>query len=235
MKILIADDEAPAREKLRRLLHEADAQCTVVEAVDGLQAYQLIEQERPDVAILDIQMPQLSGLDIAAQLDAEKAPRIVFVTAFDEHAVKAFELNAIDYLLKPYDRERFFKMWTRIKEGKPFIHRATAIPLKRMLVPQKDKLLLLDIEHIYWIESDDNDVHLHCAQQQHTLRRSLQDLLSLLPAQQFVRVHKSAAVNLLQIAQLEPLFKGDYDIVLKNGHHLRMSRRYKDELFARLS
>ncbi len=234
MKILIADDEAPARDKLRRWLQEADGRNDIVEASNGVQAFELIQQQQPDLALLDIHMPQLNGLDVAAQLDGPNAPRVVFVTAYDEHAVKAFELNAVDYLLKPYDKTRFLRMWQRVNDQVAAPPTATQLPLQRLLIPQKEKLLLVDIENIVWIESDDNHVKLHCIDTSHSLRKPLHDLLQLLPPQQFIRVHKSAAVNLLHIAQMAPLFKGDYEITLKNGQTLRMSRRYKDDVFAKL-
>lgn len=243
IRALIADDESPAREKLQRWLVELSDFEVVALAVDGLQAAAFIEQERPDAVFLDIQMPGLNGLEVAAQLEQETAPLIVFVTAYDEHAVKAFDLNAVDYLLKPYDKDRLLKAVTRVRDrldGKQ--SRAPAVATaraqtgssERLLVPEGERLQLIESGSIDWLESDDNYVHVHTANRKYLLRRTLQDLLMQLGEQRFARIHKSAAVNVAAIASLTPLFKGDYEVTLRNGVVLRLSRRYKDALFARM-
>jgi len=243
IRAVIADDEAPAREKLERWVADQPDMAVVGSAEDGLSAAQCIEQFRPDVAFLDVQMPTLSGLQVAAQLEPSRAPLIVFVTAFDEHAVKAFDLNAIDYLLKPYDRDRFARSMQRVRErlrahesGATAVAmgRARAAACERLLVPDRERLQLIDAASIEWIEADDNYVHVHTAARTYLLRRTLQDLLSQLGEQRFVRIHKSTAVNLAAIGSLTPLFKGDYEIHLHNGRTLRLSRRYRDALFARM-
>lgn len=243
IRILVADDEALAREKLERWVAEQPDMEVVGSVEDGLMAAQRIEQLRPDVALLDIQMPLLSGLEVAAQLEASCAPLIVFVTAFDEHAVKAFELNAVDYLLKPYDKERLLRALHRVRGrlGRSDSHgaavataRAQTASSTRLLVPDGERLQLIDTTSVEWLEADDNYVHVHTARRSYLLRRTLQDLLLQLGAQQFVRIHKSAAVNLSAIAALTPLFKGDYEVELRNGRALRLSRRYRDALFHRM-
>lgn len=243
IRVLIADDEPPARDKLQRWLGEQADIEVVARAEDGLQAAAAIEQMRPDVTFLDIQMPGLNGLEVAAQLEQSTAPLIVFVTAYDEHAVKAFDLNAVDYLLKPYDKERLLKSLTRVRERlgdrqsrAPAVAtaRAQTHSSDRLLVPEGERLQLIDTAAIDWLEADDNYIHVHTASRRHLLRRTLQDLLVQLGEQRFVRIHKSAAVNIAAIASLTPLFKGDYEISLRNGHTLRLSRRYKDALFARM-
>lgn len=243
MRIVIADDEPPAREKLERWLTE-QSDVTVVGAVeDGLSAAQQIEQLRPDVAFLDVQMPLLSGLQVAGQLELSSAPLIVFVTAFDEHAVKAFDLNAVDYLLKPYDQNRLSRTVQRVRErlhAKESGARAVAIgrarvaSCERLLVPDRERLQLIDAASIEWLEADDNYVHVHTPARSYLLRRTLQDLLSQLGEQRFERIHKSTAVNIGAIESLTPLFKGDYEIHLHNGRVLRLSRRYREALFARM-
>jgi len=243
MRILIADDESPARDKLQRWLGEQADIEVVSRAEDGLQAAAAIEQLRPDVAFLDIQMPGLNGLEVAAQLEQETAPLIVFVTAFDEHAVKAFDLNAVDYLLKPYDKDRLMRSLARVRDRFGNAEsRATAVTTARgqtnssdrLLVPEGERLQLIDSTSIEWLEADDNYVHVHTANRDYMLRRTLQDLLSQLGEQRFARIHKSAAVNISAIASLSPLFKGDYEVALRNGRTLRLSRRFKDALFARM-
>jgi two-component system, LytTR family, response regulator len=251
IRVLIVDDEAPARAKLQRWLSEQPDLQVIGEADNGLQAAEQIERGQPQLVFLDIQMPGLSGLEVAAQLDSAQAPLLVFVTAFDEHAVKAFELNAVDYLLKPYDKDRLLKTLARVRERlgqHRDLNAATASPAvatarrlqqaqgcaTRLLVPMGESLQLLDVDRIHWCEADDNYIHLHTAQQRYTLRRTLHDLLAQLNPRQFIRVHKSAAVNLQEIATLEPLFKGDYEIVLRSGQAVRMSRRYSEDLLGLL-
>lgn len=243
MRVLIADDESPARDKLQRWLSEQADIEVVARAEDGLQAAQAIEQLRPDVAYLDIQMPGLNGLEVAAQLEQDTAPLIVFVTAFDEHAVKAFDLNAVDYLLKPYDKDRLLRSLGRVRDRLGSgDYRASAVTTARgqtnssdrLLVPEGERLQLIDSTAIDWLQADDNYVHVHTANRVYLLRRTLQDLLSQLGEQRFARIHKSAAVNISAISSFTPLFKGDYEVSLRNGRTLRLSRRYKDALFARM-
>jgi two-component system LytT family response regulator len=243
IRVVIADDEAPAREKLERWLADQPDMVVVGAAEDGLSAAQGIEQLRPDVAFLDVQMPLLSGLHVAGQLELSSAPLIVFVTAFDEHAVRAFDLNAVDYLLKPYDQDRLARSVQRVRERlhakesgakAVAIGRARASSCERLLVPDRERLQLIDAASIEWLEADDNYVHVHTPARSYLLRRTLQDLLSQLGDKHFVRIHKSTAVNIHAIESLTPLFKGDYEIHLRNSRVLRLSRRYRDALFARM-
>jgi two-component system LytT family response regulator len=243
MQVLLADDEAPARDKLQRWLAEQPGVEVVSRAEDGLAAAQAIEELRPDVAFLDIQMPGLSGLEVAAQLEESTAPLIVFVTAFDEHAVKAFDLNAVDYLLKPYNKDRLLRSLERVRERLGAGERRTAAVAtarvqtgsrERLLVPDGERLQLVDSGSIEWLESDDNYVHVHTASRRYLLRRTLQDLIAQLGEERFARIHKSVAVNIAAIGSLTPLFKGDYEVHLRNGRTLRLSRRYKEHLFARM-
>lgn len=243
IRVLIADDEAPAREKLERWVAEQTDMQLAGCAEDGLVAARCIERLHPHVAFLDVQMPGLSGLEVAAQLEESSAPLIVFVTAFDEHAVKAFELNAVDYLLKPYDKDRLLRALQRVRErlgageshtAAVSIARAQTGASERLLVPDGERLQLIDSTSIEWLEADDNYVHVHTAARRYLLRRTLQDLLLQLGGEHFVRIHKSVAVNLSAIAALTPLFKGDYEVELRNGRALRLSRRYRDVLFSRM-
>lgn len=209
---------------------------------DGLTATQGIIAAPPDVVFLDIQMPGLNGLEVAAQLEPENAPLLVFVTAYDAHALAAFDLNAIDYLLKPYDEERFRRALDRVRErllspGQPTsavrVARSYIGVSERLLVPAGDSLRLIDSASVHMLEADDNYVHVHTADRQYLLRRTLRDLLQQLGEQRFVRIHKSIAVNIAEIDALSPLFKGDYELRLRSGKVLRLSRRYTADLFAR--
>jgi two-component system LytT family response regulator len=241
MRALIVDDEAPARDKLRRWLGEQPDVELVGECADGLAAATAIVRLAPDVVFLDIQMPGLSGLEVAAQLEPSAAPLLVFVTAYDEHAIRAFELDAVDYLLKPYDKDRLRKTIERLRARREPAARATAVrsarrrtgTSERLLVPQGDGLELIEASAIHWLEADDNYVHVHSAQGRFMLRRTLADLLEQL-GRRFVRIHRSAAVNIAEVKALSPSFKGDHQLQLRSGVQLRLSRRYKDELFALL-
>lgn len=241
IRALIADDEWAARAKLKAWLMEEGDIDVAAECEDGVAAAQALDRQPVDVAFLDIQMAGLSGLEVAAQLETANAPLLVFVTAFDEHAIKAFELNAIDYLLKPYDRGRLLLTLARIRaRAADRAARAQAIATARartgssarLLVPERGQLRLIDSSAIEWLEADDNYVHVHTATQAFMLRRTLQDLRAQLGERQFVRIHKSTAVNIAAIAALAPLFKGDHDVQLRSGRTLRLSRRYKDALFS---
>jgi len=241
MRVLIVDDEAPARDKLRRWLStHADIEIAG-EFADGLAAAAAIESTRPDAVFLDIQMPGLSGLEVAAQLESDTAPLLIFVTAFDEHAIRAFDLNEVDHLLKPYDRDRLQKSLQRLRERRGAAPARSAIQTaraqtrssERLLVPRGEQLELIEAAAILWLEADDNYVHVHTAKAKYLVRRTLADLLEQL-GESFVRIHKSTAVNLAEVASLSPLFKGDHEVRLRNGTVLRLSRRFRDPLFARM-
>ncbi len=243
MRVLIVDDEAPARDKLRRWLAEQPDIALIGECADGVEAAAAIANLQPDAVFLDIQMPGMSGLEVAAQLEPAQAPLLVFVTAYDEHAIKAFDLNAVDYLLKPYDKDRLHKTLERIRARRGEAPGAAASAVRtaraqtgsseRLLVPNGEQLQLIETSSIHWLEADDNYVNVHTAQAKYMLRRTLSDLLAQL-GDRFARIHKSVAVNIGEVKSLSPLFKGDHDVTLRSGAVLRLSRRYKDELFARI-
>jgi two-component system, LytTR family, response regulator len=242
MRAVIVDDEEPARAKLRRWLgSERDIEIAG-EFADGLAAAHAIITSPPDVVFLDVQMPGLSGLQVAAQFEPEAAPLVVFVTAYDAHALAAFDLNAVDYLLKPYDEERFRRALDRLRGRlRSPEKRGSAVRMAReqtgvsdrLLVPAGDGLRLIDSAGIHSLEADDNYVHVHTAGQTYVLRRTLRDLLQQLGEQRFVRIHKSVAVNIAEIDALSPLFKGDYELRLRSGKLLRLSRRFAADLFGR--
>jgi two-component system LytT family response regulator len=244
IRALIVDDETPARDKLRRWIAENPDFEIAGESADGLAAAAAMTALTPDVVFLDIQMPGLSGLEVAAQLEPADAPLIVFVTAFDEHAIAAFDLDAVDYLLKPYDKDRLQKTLERVCQRtgtgrdatRSAVHtaRAQTGSSERLLVPRGESLALIDAGSIHWLEADDNYVHVHTGGARYLLRRTLADLLAQLGEQRFVRIHKSTAVNLAEIATLSPIFKGDHEVRLRSGATLRLSRRFKDSLFARM-
>jgi two-component system, LytTR family, response regulator len=243
IRALIAEDEWAARAKLALWLREQGDIEVVAQPEDGLSAAEAILRHEPDVAFLDIQMPGLSGLEVAAQLEQGAAPLLVFVTAFDAHAVRAFELNAIDYILKPFDKDRLLLTLARVRgrtgdrlarASAVATARAQAPSSERLLVPEGGELRIIETTTIEWLEADDNYVHVHTGARSYLLRRTLQDLLAQLGERQFVRIHKSTAVNVAAIQALAPLFKGDHDVQLRGGKTLRLSRRYRAALFTRM-
>jgi two-component system LytT family response regulator len=243
IRALIVEDEWAARAKLARWLAEQGGIDVIGQSEDGFSAAEAIARMEIDVVFLDIQLPGLSGLEVAAQLEPGYAPLLVFVTAFNEHAIRAFELNAIDYLLKPFDKDRLIQTLARVRERiQDRAARAAAVSTaraqtdssERLLVPDGGQLQLLDTATIEWIEAADNYVHVHTPSRSFLLRRTLQDLLSQLGEKRFARIHKSAAVNISAIQALAPLFKGDHDVQLRSGRTLRLSRRYKDAFFSRV-
>jgi two-component system LytT family response regulator len=186
-------------------------------------------------------MPGLTGIELAAQLEPDLAPLLVFVTAYDAHALAAFELNAVDYLLKPYDRDRFGRTLDRVRDRlKSAAARAAQVSLARahtgvsdrLLVPTNEGFRIIESASVHTLEADDNYVHVYTSGQCFVLRRTLRDLLAQLGEQRFVRIHKSAAVNVREIDSLSPLFKGDFEIRLRSGKLLRLSRRYAADLFS---
>ncbi|PWF48294.1 LytR/AlgR family response regulator transcription factor [Massilia glaciei] len=240
MRVLIVDDEAPARDKLRRLLaFEADV-TEVAEARDGIDALQQIAASAPDVVFLDIQMPGVSGIELAASLPAP-VPLIVFVTAFDQYAISAFDANAIDYLLKPYDRERLrrslARVRARLRPGAPADRLGmapdTGQPVRQLLVTERGVTRIVRVDQIGWIETADNYVVLHCAHEQPLMRQTLAGLLDKL-GPGFMRCHRRAAVRLACVERIIALDKGDCELLLSGGALVPCSRQYRSALIARL-
>ena len=240
MRVLIVDDERPARDKQRRLLEGEPGIDAIEAARDGVDALQRIAQFRPHAAFLDIQMPEGSGLELAASLPAP-APLIVFVTAFDQYAIGAFDANAIDYLLKPYDLARLQRALARLRER---LHAPAACesalpefgdghPVRQLLVTERGATRVVRVEQVGWIETADNYVVLHCADQQPLMRQTLAALLDKL-GPRFVRCHRRAAVQLAWIERVVALDKGDCELVLRNGARVPCSRQYRSAVMARL-
>ncbi|WP_426190935.1 LytR/AlgR family response regulator transcription factor [Massilia sp. DWR3-1-1] len=239
MRILIVDDEQPARARLRRLLGQcADgAALHIDEARDGVEALALSALARPDVIFLDIEMPEASGLEVAASLPAP-APLVVFVTAYDQYAVPAFDANAIDYLLKPYDLARLERALGRVRQQLRAATPAPApphgLPLRQLLVSERGVTRVVRVEQIGWIETADNYVVLHCADAQPLLRQALATLVAGL-GPRFVRCHRRAAVQLAWIEHVVSGDKGDGELVLRGGARVPLSRQYRAALLARLA
>ena len=245
LSVLIVDDEPIARHALARLLREQADIEIVGECGDGASALAAIRAQSPDLVFLDIQMPELTGLDVAAAL-GERLPATVFVTAFEQYAVRAFEANALDYLVKPFSRERFAQTLQRarsrlsaspqnpqrIAEALQAIRRREDY-LERIPVRVDEHVVLVPVDEIVWIRANRNTVQLHLAQASHELRETMTALATRLDPRQFARVHRSAIVNLRRVKTIHPWFNGHHVLTLDTGQQLRMSR-YQHELFLRL-
>ncbi|HTX57285.1 MAG TPA: LytTR family DNA-binding domain-containing protein [Candidatus Acidoferrales bacterium] len=239
LSVMIADDETPARRKLARFLGDHDDVSIVAEAANGIDAVDLIAMTKPDLLFLDIHMPDLDGLGVAETLArAEQPPSIVFVTAHDQYALKAFEVNALDYLLKPYDRQRFEQALNKARrslEAKPDAAKLAAALseirneeryVRRLLIPNDGRSFFVATREIARLEASGNNVMVHTARGAHTLRATLESLEARLDPAHFARVHRSHVVNIDEIAEIHPWFHGDYKILMRDGTEIAWSRRY---------
>ena len=238
LRVLIADDEAPARRQLHRVLQALPGIEWVGEAGDGLEALRLVAALQPDVLLLDIQMPLMGGLDVAANLPAP-APLVVFVTAYDEHALRAFELAAVDYLLKPWDAERLLhaleRARARLLRGERQPATAPRIgPLQRLVVPAGDALHVVALDDVCVITAQDNYVTLCTGERDWLLREPLGALVERLQNPAIVRVHRSHAVNLRHVAAYARHPGGDGEIALNGGRHVPCSRTYREDFLRQL-
>jgi len=235
MRLLIVDDERPARNRLRRMLALAPGIESVREAADGVEALCMVESERPDALLLDIDMPELSGIDLAALLPAP-APLVVFVTAHQDYALRAFDSEAVDYLLKPFDQARLQRALERLRlrlaapaqPGTP-----PPSPPRQLLVSERGATRVVQVADIDWLETADNYVALHTPAGAPLLRQTLGALLDQL-GPGFARCHRRAAVRLSAIERIAPLDKGDCELVLRGGARVPCSRQYRPALLALL-
>ena len=245
IRAILADDEPVARDLLRGMLASCPDVEVVAECADGEQAVQAIRQERPDVAFLDIRMPRLSGLEAAASLAADETPYIVFVTAFDDFAVRAFELHALDYLLKPFDESRLSRTVERVRESLKLSRAARTAErldgflgqlerigksIERVAVKQGSETVILSLRDVAWIESEANYVRLHNDRGAHLLRSTLSGIASRLDPARFVQIHRGTIVNVERIERLSSCGRGDYRVVLRDGTELKLSRRFRSRL-----
>jgi two-component system LytT family response regulator len=244
---LLVDDEPLAREGLRILLARDPDVSAVHEARNGQEAVEAIRALRPDLVFLDVQMPEMDGFAVAQEVGAAQMPAVVFVTAHDKYAIQAFEINAIDYLLKPVTEERFAKALARAKarlEIRPADEAKRQIlslletiaspqrPVKRLAVRSAGKTVFVDIEDIDWMEAADNYVQLHAGRAEHLLHVTMNTLEKSLDPGLFLRIHRSVIVNVRRIKELEPVMHGEYVITLANGVRLQSGRMYSEKLKA---
>jgi two-component system, LytTR family, response regulator len=248
-RVLIVDDEQPARQRLRELLENDPDIGEVMEVENGLDAIEVILQKQPDVAFLDIQMPGLDGLGVIDTIGIERMPVTVFVTAFDQHAVRAFESAALDYVLKPYGDERMEAAFSRAKArlndetvrefGQSMLklldgRRSDDTFLDRIVIRERDKTNLIRVDSIDCIESAGVYVALHVGNERIIHRAALSELIGRLDPRRFVRVHRSTVVNIDSVLHLEPATHGEFDLVLRDGQRVHVSRTFRPLLEARL-
>jgi two-component system LytT family response regulator len=241
-RVLIVDDEAVARRRLRRYLAADPAMSIAGECADGASAVKQIETLSPDLVFLDVQMPELDGFAVLNALPATSLPAVIFVTAFDRYALRAFDLHAIDYLLKPFSRDRFTAALDRAKEHLAGRERdgrlaalleqlrRTANAPSRVAVPSGDRIVVVSWSTVDWIEAADNYVKLHVGSAEYLLRHTLAALEKELDAAQFVRIHRSAIVRIDCVAALFPESHGDFTVQLRDGVRLPMSRTFREHV-----
>jgi two-component system, LytTR family, response regulator len=247
MRVAIVDDEGPARAALRVLLSERSDVEVVAECPNGVEAVDLIRRVPLDLVLLDVQMPGLDGFEVVGAVGAEEMPPTVFVTAYDTYAVRAFEVQAIDFVLKPFDRSRFHAAldravrriaehqnadWARrlgdMLEQRP--RTALTVGGRRLPIPLGERIAFVEVEKIDWIAAAGQSVVLHVGSSEYTLRQTLHALIASLPESTFAQIHRSHAVNVKRVKELVRLGKGDAQVVLDTGQHLRLSRRYREQL-----
>ena len=258
LRALLVDDEPLARACIRRALRPADDVEIVAECGDGSAALAAIRRHRPDLVFLDIQLPGMDGFGVLAALAAEEEPpAVVFVTAYDAFAVRAFEVHAVDYLLKPFDDPRLHRAVAEVRARQSaeqvgeFRARITALlaqlapaglatgegrtPARRVLVRDADeRARLLDLAEVHWVSAAGNNVRFHVGRVSYEVRMPLRSLLPQLDPALFRRIHRSTIVNLNAIQEIQPWFAGDCLVLLKDGQQLRMSRTYRDQLMQQL-
>jgi len=236
IRTLIVDDEPLARKKLRALLEREDDVEIVGECATGRAAVAAVKQASPDLMFLDIQMPGLDGFSTLEEIGEENLPKVVFVTAYDKYALRAFEVHALDYILKPFDRERMTQVLLRVRrEIAPGATRQLLSLLEDLRSPHHQTLLVkhagnimfVPHEEIDWVEAADNYVRLHVGNNSYLLRETISNLETTLDQRSFARIHRSTIVNIRRIKHLRPLFHGDYEVVLKSGVRLTLSRTYR--------
>jgi two-component system LytT family response regulator len=247
IRTIIVDDEELARDRIQSLLEMQPDVDLVAICTDGLTALEAIEKHRPDLVFLDVQMPGMDGFEVVEHIDQANAPAVVFVTAHDGHAIRAFEIHALDFLLKPFDQTRFEKALDRAR-GKIRSAKSTAIDShlvslleelreerkypERLIVKSSGRVFFVRTEDIDWVEASGNYVKIHTKNEAHLLRESMKNMEAKLDPKIFVRIHRSAIVNIDRIRELEPWFHGEYIVIMRDGTRLTASRVFSDRLSA---
>lgn len=251
--VLIVDDEPLARERIRTLVETESDIKVIGECANGREAITAIKELSPDLVFLDVQMPEVDGLGVVEAVGPDAMPVVIFVTAYDRYALQAFEVHALDYLLKPFDRQRFQKAMQRARQqvqreqhqevGERLLAllqatQASRKPLERLIIKNAGRVCLVRTAEIDWIEAASNYVRLHVGKDTYLLRETMNLLESRLDPRRFLRIHRSTIVNLDRIQELQPAYHGDYLVLLQDGTRLTLSRNYRpklQELFGNLS
>ena len=249
IRTLIVDDEKLARRRIRRLLAaESDVE-VIGECEDPKDAIAVIRQRAPDLVFLDVQMSEMDGFGVLESVGGSRMPAVIFVTAFDQYALRAFDVHALDYLLKPFDRARFRRALDRARAqlrqqaGTTLDRRLSALieslgsrpkNLDRVVIKSAGRIMFLRTDEIDWIEAADNYVRLHVGQESHLLRETLGSLEARLDAAKFLRIHRSTLINVDRMKELQPWFHGDYVVILQDGTKLNLSRTYRDRVIQML-
>lgn len=250
MQVLIVDDELLGRKMVRQMLENYSEVEIIGECESGEEAINEINSQNPDLVFLDVQMPEIDGFTVLSKINQDQLPFVIFVTAYDEYALRAFEVNALDYLLKPYDRKRFDQAFQRavnqINSQKSNQMNEKIISLlsekrptqqftERFVIKSGGRVFFLDVEEVMWIEADGNYVFLHTQQKKHIFRETLTSIENKLNPQKFRQISRSTIVHLNFIKELQPFFRGNYKILLTNGTELKLSHRYRDNLVKNFS
>jgi two-component system LytT family response regulator len=245
IRTLIVDDESIARDRVKRFLGAEPDIEIVGECGNGAEAVTAIQTLAPDLVFLDVQMPEMNGFEVLKTVGAENIPAVVFATAYDQFAIRAFEVHALDYLLKPFNKDRFRRavrharekirhsragrvddkllaLLQNIQDGQKYI--------ERLVVKSSGRVYFLKTDEIDWVEASGNYVSLHAGRETHLLRDTMNNLEGKLDPNAFLRIHRSRLINIDRIKELHPLFNGDYTVVLRDGTELTMSRTYRDRL-----
>jgi two-component system, LytTR family, response regulator len=249
VRVLVADDEPLARERLRTLLAREEWVDLIAECPNGTAAIDAIGRLQPDIVFLDIQMPGASGFEVIEAVGAERMPLVVFVTAFDQYALRAFDVHALDYLLKPFDRQRFHQALLRARqqlERRPngdlerrlleLVQdlRPASQRLERFVIKSGGRVFFVRADEIDWIEASGNYVKLHVGSEGHLFRETMNALESRLDPDTFFRIHRSHIVNIERVKELQPWFNGEYVVFLRDGTRLTLSRGYREKLQDRI-
>jgi two-component system LytT family response regulator len=245
IRTLVVDDEPIARERILSLLEQESDVEVIGQCSDGVQAVSAINQHAPDLVFLDVQMPGTDGFGVIQNIGADRMPTVVFVTAYDEYALKAFEVHALDYLLKPFGRDRFQETLKHAREqlerrragdlGRRLLALVHDLKpeqprLERLVVKSGGRVFFLRTDEIDWIESAGNYVRLHLGEESHLFRETMNGMEGRLDSRRFVRIHRSRIVNTERIKELQPWFNGEYVVILRNGTRLTLSRGYREKL-----
>lgn len=246
-KVAIVDDEPRSRAVARRMLAAHANFKVVAECANGYAALSAVAEHSPHLMLLDIQMPEMDGFEVLKCITPEQMPVVAFLTAFDHYAVRAFEVHALDYLLKPFDEDRFATMIQRVEERlghgdgtfyaqKVFAMLAGIVPtsyMERLVVRSRGKIRLIPISDVDWIQAEDNYIRIHAGTSSYLERETLSGICDRLDPKKFVRVHRSALVNINRIQEVQ-VIDGEHELVLKSGVRVPLSRTYRDDFFSRL-